>query len=134
MVASARGHIFVSRDAAHTWDRYSVPTTNFDPDEGLYLSNRDPRMMVLHTNNGEVYMCSFHTLTNLVALTSCQAGKSYQGMFISFLALLWSLALLCGVQCSLALSPPPLSVQLYITHDTGERWSRVTQHVQRVQL
>ena len=54
VVSLNRRYLFVSRDFGNHFDRYSTPTTDFDPTDDLYLSNLNPRHLVLRSHSGEV--------------------------------------------------------------------------------
>lgn len=54
VVSLNRRYVFVSRDYGYHFDRYDTPTTNFNPTDELYLSNFNPRHMVIRSQSGEV--------------------------------------------------------------------------------
>ena len=53
-VSITKMFLFVSRDGGRRWTRYSLPSSRFDPTNNLYLSRKNPRHMVLLTDNGKV--------------------------------------------------------------------------------
>ena len=54
VVSLNRRYLFVSRDYGNHFDQYDTPTPNFDPSNELYLSNFNPRHMVIRSRSGEV--------------------------------------------------------------------------------
>ena len=53
--------LFVSRNYGKDWDRYTLPTMDFDPVGSLFLSERDPQHMVIHSRGGDVSPPSLYT-------------------------------------------------------------------------
>ncbi len=54
VVSLNRRFLYVSRDYGQNWDKYNSPTVNFDPVEELYMSDFDPRQIVIRSNFEEV--------------------------------------------------------------------------------
>ena len=54
VVSYSQHYIFVSRNYGVDWDQYITPTTDFDPTGSLYLSERDPRHLVIKSRGGDV--------------------------------------------------------------------------------
>lgn len=54
VVSYTQHYIFVSRNYGRDWDQYVTPTTQFDPSGSLYLSEKDPRHLVIKSRSGDV--------------------------------------------------------------------------------
>ena len=57
VVSLNRRFLYVSRDYGQNWDKYDTPTVDFDPVEELYMSNYNPRHMVIRSDLKEVGRC-----------------------------------------------------------------------------
>ena len=90
VVSMNRQFIFVSRTAGDTWDMYKTPSSDFDPEEELYLSSRDPRHMIVRSNKGTVCIVS-RDLSVVCHVTSSFCSCLYQRM-LARIGTMWLIA------------------------------------------